>query len=175
MPDSALPVYSVDASALIEMKEVYPGAVFQSMWEFIGKLGDQGRLVVAEQAKSECHDAVFAPWFAAHSEMVYSFSTELGEYVKALHAEIIPAGLPLIDAASTKNQGDPFVVALSLLLEGRDLTNLQTGASSTCRVVTYERNRNPGARLAKIRDVCDYYGIDCLKWPDVFQLESWSC
>ena len=41
------PVYSVDASALIEMKDTYPRKTFGSMWEFIGKLGDQQRLLVA--------------------------------------------------------------------------------------------------------------------------------
>jgi hypothetical protein len=169
------PIYSVDASALIEMKDVYPIGVFPSVWAFVASLGDAGRLLVAEPVRRECQDPVFTPWFAQHPQMVLQFSVELNQYTNALQAQLKAAGLPLVNPQSPKSQNDPFVVAAALLVEKRNLADLRTGSQSACHVITYEKNRGANATFKSIRDVCDYYHIKCLQWPEMLQLESWSC
>jgi len=171
----SLPLYSVDASALIEMKDIYPIHVFRSMWDFVGSTADSGRLVVAEPVGEECKDAVFKPWFASHPKIILRFSEELNNYVNALQTEIQKAALPLVNPSSQKSQNDPFVVAAALMIEARNLADLTTGSRRTCHVITYEKNRGPQAQYKSIRDVCDHYSIRCLNWPEMLQIESWSC
>jgi hypothetical protein len=173
---SSPPLYSVDASALIEMKDVYPYDVllFRPMWDSLGSLADAGRLVVAEPVSRECQDPVFRLWFNAHGEIILAFSPELNDYVNALHCALEKAGLPMVNPTSPKSQNDPFVVASALLLERRVLTDLRTGSERTCHVISYEKNRGPTARYKSIKDVCDYYSIRCLNWPEMLRLESSS-
>jgi hypothetical protein len=80
----------------------------------------------------------------------------------------------LVNTGSTKNQGDPFVVALALMIEGRNVGDLSTGSTRTCHVLSYEVRRRPSAPLAKIADVCDHYGLQCLRWLDLLAMEDWS-
>jgi len=172
--DGIEPIYSVDASALIEMKDTYPYRRFRPMWDFLGGLGDGGRMLVTQPVRDECYDAIFKEWFNTHPGMVVPFSQELNAYVLALQDELDRNGLPLVDPGSTKNQGDPFVIALALMVEGRDVNELRTRSARTCHVVSYERRRKPGARLAKVTDVCDHYGLQCLRWLGVLEVEDWS-
>jgi hypothetical protein len=169
------PVYSVDASALIEMKNVYRFGIvgFRPMWHFIGHLGDEGRVRVVEQARNECHDRVLDDWFALHPAMVMPMSEELNEYVIALNAELEAASLPMVDPESTENRADPFVVALALMIEERPRTNLRGQGQRCCHVISYEGDTMRRG-LARIGRVCREYRLGCLRWPDMLQREGWT-
>lgn len=132
-------------------------------------------MLVAQPARQECKDDVFKNWFAAHAAMIVHFSPELNAYLNALQAELVAARLPLVDPSSDKNRADPFVVALALMVEERDVADLQRGAKRSCYVVAYEGGRKPGAALAKMSDVCKHYGLAYVQWPRLLELESWSC
>jgi len=173
MPGSST-VYSVDASALIQMKEDYWFEVvgFRSLWEFIGSLGDHGRVQVVQAAHDECHDPVLKEWFNRHPGLVHPFTTPLNAYINALNAELKAANLPLVDPASTTNIADPDVVALALMLEERPLGNLTGNESRKSAVVCYEAARREKG-LAKIPLVCRHYRLDCIKWPEMLRREGW--
>ncbi len=168
-------IYSVDASALIEMKEVYRFGVvgFRSLWEFLGGLGEDGRVRVVQAAHDECHDSVLKNWFRQYPGLVVPWSAELNAYVTAMNAELSVAGLCLVNADATTNIADPDVVALALMIEERPLGNLRGPRSAQCHVVCYEaRRREKG--LAKIPLVCDHYGLDCVNWPEMLEREQWQ-
>ncbi len=174
MPNNA-PIYSLDASAVIWMKEQYrfEVAYFQTLWERIGDLGEQGRVRIAEEAKNECHDQVLQDWFDRYPSMVEPFSPEFNTYVNALNAELANVGLPLVDPQSTDSLADPFVVALALKLEQRPIGNLGDPGTHQCHVVSYEAPRRRTGGFARIPLVCQHYGLSCLHWTDLFQLEGW--
>jgi len=174
MPGSPV-IYSVDASALIQMKEDYPPTVlgFRSMWGFVGALGDHGRVQVVEAAHGQCKDQVLQDWFREHPGIVQPFSTELNAYINALNRELTAVDLRLVDPNSTKNTGDPDVIALALMLEGRPLENLNGDRKGESIVVCYEAARREKG-LAKIPLVCRHYGLDCTKWPAMLEREGWA-
>lgn len=170
-----LAAYSVDASALIWMKDEYQHRVpyFRRLWDFLGALGDQGRLGVAEEVRGECHDEVFDDWFDEHPNLVVPWSTKLNGYVNAVNRELAAAGLPLVDGQATTNLGDPFVLALALMVERRPLGNLRGPGARRCHVVSYER-REWEKGLAKIPLVCEHYGLVRMEWADLILAEGWN-
>jgi len=174
MPGRA-PIYSVDASALIQLKEDYPFTVvgFRSMWEFIGGLGDQSRVQVVQAAHEECKDQVLKDWFKEHPGIVRPFSTELNAYINALNRELKAVHLPLVDPDSTTNLADPDVIALALMIEGRPLEDLSGDRNGESVVICYEAARREKG-LAKIPLVCRHYGLDCVKWPAMLEREGWT-
>ena len=107
--------------------------------------------------------------------MVVPFPPQLQEYLIALQAETVRDGRPLVAPSSDQNWADPFVIALALMVEGRDLADLRAGGGGTSYVVAYEGGRKPGAALAKMSDVCKHYGLGYVQWPRLLELESWSC
>ncbi len=174
MPNNA-PIYSLDASAVIWLKEQYRFEVthFQTLWERIGDLGEEGRVRIAEEARNECHDQVLQDWFNRYPNMVEPFSAELNTYVNALNADLASVRLPLVDPQSTDSLADPFVVALALQIEQRPIGNLGVPGNQRCHVVSYEAPRMRARGFARIPLVCQHYGLRCLEWPDLFQIEGW--
>jgi hypothetical protein len=169
------PLYSVDASALIEMEHVYRYAQFRPMWDFVGGLGQQRRLFVAPSVKDECAGSdTFSAWFGEHPSLIWAYSSALGKYLSALMVELTRDHMPLVDPNSTRHQADPQVIALALMLEERDLADLHGGSQRACHVVSYERQRRGATGLAKMRDVCLHYGLGYLEWPAVLEIEGWS-
>ncbi|MHB9134577.1 MAG: DUF4411 family protein [Armatimonadota bacterium] len=166
--------YSVDASALIELDKTYPVTVFRGMWDFLGELANDGRLRVCEQAKAECKDEALIKWFAQHATATVEFNLMMAAYMNTLIPELEQHHLSLTDPQSVKNITDPFVIALALELEERDLAHLPTAIADgpRCHVIAYERRRGKGSKLAGIPNVCDFYGLPCIKWPELLFTEG---
>ncbi len=164
MNNPCVPRYSLDASALIELKDIYPRDItlFQPMWNLLGDLSAEGRVLVAEPARDECKDKVLKELFAAHAEMIIHVVGELNDYVNALSVDLEVKSMRLVDPSSTENRADPFVIALALMAEGRDIKALGAGsATAKCAVIAYEKRR-PTARLSRIPDVCGRYNLECI-------------
>ncbi len=173
MPD-VLPLYSVDASALIEMEQVYRYSQLRPVWDFVGTIGQQGRLCVVQSARDECAGDVFTSWFGQYPSIVAPFSEQLGRYLAALMRELERDHMRLVDPGSPRHQADPQVIALALMLEGRDLANLHDGSQRHCSVVCYERQRRGHTGLARMRDVCNHYNLGYLNWPAFLDAEGFS-
>lgn len=169
------PLYSLDTSALIELKDKYPPEIFESMWDYITNLGHQGRLIVADPVKGECKDEVLTKWFGKCNKIIIPVYGDLNIYMNITISQLQNEGISLFDPNSTKNRVDPFVIAAALMIEKRDISNLRKTTSLTCKVISYEKRANPGARLSKIPDVCDYYNIEHLSWIEMLKNESWRC
>lgn len=106
--------------------------------------------------------------------MVVGFGAYQAHFA-ALMDEATALDLLLINPADpTTNAGDPHLVALALLLDRSESSALrsQAGDDAKCIVVTEEKRRNPGARLARIPDVCDHYGLTCVTWLELLIREG---
>ena len=169
------PLYSVDASAMIQLKDDYPPDVFVSLWDFLGGMADAGRLLACQEIRDECHDQELVEFFRDHPRAVADFG-ELQDHLLALQAEASALGLEMVNPDSPRHQADPFVVALALALDGRDAVRLMVKVSpaATCHVVTYERARGAQARLKAIPDVCAHYRLVVRRWPEVLRAQGYS-
>ena len=168
----AYPCYSVDASAMIWLKDEYPEDVFASLWKFLGNLADEPRLFICEQAADECLDEPLRGFFRAHPQMIVKFA-DMKDYFPVFQKECFEHGMQLADPNSTKHEADPFVVALALVLEQRDPADLckRTSAEAICSVVSYEARS--GHRV-KIPHVCDFYDLPCVHWTELWRREGYK-
>jgi len=162
------PLYSVDASVLIDIKDRYPREVFVSLWSFLEALACDGRFLVQEEADGECHDQVLRDLLDGCPDMVVGFGV-IQDHFKALQADLQQAGLRMVDPGSTRDKADPFVVGLALALDGRAPASIQRrlNPDAKCIVVTHEKRAGAGAQKLKIPDVCKRYGLD---WIDFVEL-----
>jgi hypothetical protein len=175
----AYPCYSVDASAMIQLHHEYPRDIrdFAPLWDFLGGLAEQGRLLICEQARDECEDDVVNLFFEQHPHMVVPAEDTLN-YALRLGSEDQQHGIGLVDPDATEQDADPFVVALALMVEQRDLNDLRRRArpEAVCSVVSYEtrkgRQWRPGGSRAKIPDVCGFYDLACIRWPALLRAEG---
>lgn len=172
MPDKP-DYYSVDASALIEAKDIYPMEIFESFWSFLSSLCLEGRLCIADKVKSECKDEVLVSWIKIHKCSVVPFDSEFEPYFRAIMVEMPVKGLNLVEPGSTKNEGDPHVIATALMKEQRGLDNLSVHQGYTCYVLTYENLIAANSKLIKIPNVCRAYNLTYIKWPEMLRIEEW--
>jgi hypothetical protein len=169
------PMYSVDANALIYLKFQIRRTVFRSAWAFVGQMADAGRLIVCEEAADEVRDSDIQSFIKEHCAMIRRFQHVAHQ--KALVAEAEEHNLRMVDHTSTKNRADEFVIALALMCEGRDLSSLRRAypGGPKCAVLSYESQRKRPANLAKIPDVCGFYGLRYMQWLDMFEDEGFVC
>lgn len=180
--------YSVDTSALIRLKQHYPKdlSYFLPIWDYIGRLSNEGRLFIPEEVKSECEDEVLKNMFKEYSHIIYPTAGDLTDYMIAFQDELDKARLFLVDPESTKNRADPFVVALALTIERRNLKDLKKDAAATCHVISYEtitnflklseKDRNLIKKNTRISipDACSIFNIDHIDWPEFIRRENFS-
>lgn len=137
-------VYCLDTSALVDpWRRYYPIEIFPSIWEHLDRHIAQGRILACAEVQHELEQR----------------DDELLAYAKKKDGLFIPLDMPQqqlvsiimntfpswVNAESTKNTADPFVIALA---KHRGLT-----------VVTYETKAGPGANKVKIPNVCDHFSV----------------
>jgi len=169
------PLYSVDASALIDFKDYYPRDFFPSMWQLVENLAAQNRLFICEQVKVECHDAELRSLVSAYPGMVVDWAS-MEEYFRRFQAEAQHNNILLTPPGSPTDEADPYVVALALMLEQRDLQDLRRRLTpdATCVVVTQEKPAGPGAKRPRIPNVCEFYGLRCIPWLQFLKNEGYA-
>jgi hypothetical protein len=168
------PVYSLDASALIFCDIWYPADVLPVVWRFLHRMAAERRILVAEDVAKECDSAEdLNKLMQAHPDIVIEFG-EFQDHFAQLMREAKGHNLMLVDPRSTKNAGDPHVIALALFLEQRDLRDMPKvqRASARCLVVSHEAPRNPAAALARIPDVAAHYRLQHISLVDMLRAEG---
>lgn len=173
--------YSIDASAMIELDKTYPIDLFPSMWDFLGRLAEEGKLLICTQAAKECKDPAVTHWLAQHPQIVIPFDSHINQYANALHRELAKEHLWLVNPNSDKNQADPFVISLALLLENRDLADLRKQPINGlhCIVIQYEGSQKANQQQkftgrVRIPVVCGTYHLDHFTWVAVLRQEGWK-
>ena len=162
-------IYCMDSSAFIDMEraaEHVPG-----LWEAMGDLADNGRLIMPKVlVEEECIKPWNQAWFDAHQGMVRSFSPELGDAMTQLQSDLSSDGQYMVHPGSTRDRGDPWVVALAMAE-----SKLQTGLFDWAEVVVVAHEKATGARRGKVKipDACIRYGIGCISLRDLLDREGY--
>jgi len=151
-------IYCIDSCSLIgPMNETYPIDVFPGLWEnmssaFAKKIIISSEIVLAELEFQE--DEVFK-WAKARKEHFL----KVDEAVGILSSEISNKYKGLIDPMATRDQADPFLIALAKIKKAK--------------VVTEETWSN-NIRKAKIPNACKGEGIDCVNFIQMVKELGWK-
>lgn len=164
--------YSVDASAMVKLKDMLPEDLFRQAWDEVERLVAAGKWLIFDQVAREIHGEWMRNWFARNPDAVVGFDDNFNSYLNQFMTETDALGLHMVNPDSLKDAGDPFVVALALMLEHRDLSNLSRKTCDTvCCVVSNEARRPNKVNIPR---VCDHYGIACANLFDFMRHHRWQ-
>ena len=137
------------------MRRVYPRDVFPSAWNKLDDLAESEIIAstedVFEEIKSQ--DDEILEWANEFEEIFYPLSEE----IQLSAIKILETHDNLIDLKKKKSGADPFVIATAMV--------------HSCVVVTEEKPSG-GPNKSKIPDVCQHYGIKCIKILDMLRDEG---
>lgn len=153
------PSYSMDTSSLIQLTRAYPQRRFPELWRKILGLSAEFRLFTCEYVLREAKDPQTNAFINDHTTVV-PFA-DFQYHLKSLMSALAAAGLNLTKTDVDRTEADPFVVALGLMLDGRDGNAPGTKVDMTRDgiVVTEESadksHKIPAAcRLLGLRSIC---------------------
>lgn len=164
-------IYCVDMSSLVNVQRTYPLVFLPGLWEQMGRLADEGRLIAPREVFNELErggdDEIFQ-WAKDHKSMFQDPDNDEIEIVKEIVNNSRFSGL--FDITSEKPDADPYVIALAAIRQ-RSGTMFQ----ETWVVVADESRVQPG-RKPRIPDVCSdaHYGLECIRVLDMFIREGWN-
>ena len=150
--------YSADTSFFINgWRKYYPPGNFPSIWEQVEKLIATGsfRATIEVRAELERQDDDVFEWAKNQAGLFLPIDVKIQNKI----SEILTQFPNLAKAGSTRNQADPFVIALAEI--------------NSCAVVS-EENMNQNMNAPKIPFVCQTRSIDCIKFIDVIRREKWK-
>jgi hypothetical protein len=145
-----MPAFCFDTSAFVNpFRRAYPMDLFPSLWTALAERIERGDIVTSDVVRVELEqkDDELLAWFRMRgSQLVVPMDEDQQRYV----TRILAAFPNWMDAKSTKNDADPFVVALAL--------------SRGLGVVSWERVGGPSR--PGIPFVCDRFGVRHLSFFD---------
>lgn len=159
MEDQSKRNYCFDTSAFTDSwRRYYKPNSFRIIWDRIGELIKEGRILVPEEVKKEIgagKDELIT-WFKQYHSNVAPVTAEQ----IAIVSEIVNK-YPLVSQYKKPRayHADPFVVAL--------------GKTTSTTVVTYEK-RNSSNDHPAVPDLCKEYGVECCSLADFFENEGWE-
>ena len=151
--------YVVDASALIDMHDLYPRPIFPGVWEEFGKLARSGRAVAPRQACDEVIGSKFLrDWCKANDGMFVGMDLGIWERAREI-AENHPT---LARPNKLGQQADPFVVAMACAMKSPP-------ARDEPVIITHENSEN-----GKIPSVARSLGVESDRLTGLFAREGWT-
>lgn len=151
--------YSFDTSALIDgIERFYPITNFPALWDRIDDLISEGRFHVSEEAWEEAVsvDSVLKEWCtdstANRDRCIVPTDAAIGTVAGAIASQF-----PQWVRQGTKNQADPFVIAVAEI--------------QSWTVVSGETNGGPGK--PKIPYVCSIRQVRHMRFTNVVVREGW--
>ncbi len=139
--------YIIDTSSLIDAAKNYDMKknTFAPVWETIEFMISNQELMTSSEIAEELLDDDLKKWAKQQKGFLVPISKEIQELV----TEILKRYPTLIALRSKSNSnGDPFLIATALHLEG-------------C-VVTNEKSNGKNPQTYKIPDVCREYKLECI-------------
>jgi hypothetical protein len=158
-------VYCIDTSALLDVRRLYPGDVFD-IWDGLSGLVEEARLIapaeVYEELKDGTPDDEVLGWARRHTEL---FAEVDGSTVKRILDRFPQAAAPSSDGPNA----DVHVVALALAgpLETRDTLM----APSLPLTVIQHESKKTGR--ADIPSMCDSFAVPRIDLVALYRRERW--
>ncbi len=154
-------IYVFDTSSFVVLKNYYPNT-FPTLWEQLNDLVDTGNIISVREVRTELGNRsdsdVVDQWANNHKSIFLTPSPAEMQFVQQIFAiqhfqaligrQAILKGTPI---------ADPFVIAAAAIQVGT--------------VVTEEKFK-PNA--AKIPNVCQHFGINCINLEEFMSQENWS-
>ncbi len=166
-------IYCIDSSALIDLAQVYPKAVFRTLWQNLSALVNARRLIAPREVQKEIEQKRddLASWIKKNRKrMIVGLTSEQIEIVGQVSRQFPE----LIDSSKQIPDADPFVIALTISKnrEQRELFDTKKYV-----VLTSEKwSDNPNK--PKIPNVCKHYKVGCIfgsrALTDFFRKEGWT-
>lgn len=129
MSDALLPAYSVDASSWIELDKSYNVEFFPTLWDRLSDLAAEQRLLTSETVRDEIDDEWLRRWIVKTPGLVRRL-----DHVQQAHVRtILNTHADLVDPTKTRQDADPFVIALALAEAGS-----LAGSGRACHVIANE-------------------------------------
>ena len=149
-------VYCIDTSALMAgYKRLYPRHVFAGLWNRMGELIQQGRLIAPEEVFKELEgqDDDLTAWIKKNRSMFVAPDY----YQTGVISQIAVDFPPLVRTGVSANRADPWVVAVA--------------KTRGCIVVSEEKRgsiENP-----KIPQICRRYRVTHVPFLHIAMAEGW--
>lgn len=162
-------IYCIDTSSLVDLNRRYPQDIFPGVWDRLSALAGIGRLVAPREVLRELAkgDDELIPWAREHSVMF----RDPDEPQLAAVRNILERFPDFIDPDKENPEADPFVVALAAVGNASQSVSM---LPQTWVVVAEESRRRTPDQRPRIPDVCDTYGISCIRIFDVMRTEGWA-
>lgn len=161
-------IYSIDSSALIDIKWYYPRAVIPDLWVELESLFKSGRIFSHEMVYDE-----IVPKSGSKDEIAALISKYKGSFVPIsnrqgqLALQILQQFPRLIDVQAKRDEADPWLIAL--VLERMESEGL-FGTKSDYVVVSAESER----KAYKIPAVCKHFHVRHMNLFEFFADNGWQ-
>jgi hypothetical protein len=159
------PRFVLDASALIDMEQLWSGPVFAPIWDTLGKLGDEGVLLAPRPVLKEVESkgaTTATVWMRAHRPMIVTLDRPIWDAAREIANH--PEQRGLVDL-SRRWSADVFVVALALSLQRSEAGGF---FGRETYVVAHEA-RQGRRRDIRIPDACAQVGVPCIRAPELLE------
>ena len=154
MVNDSLPKYIIDTSAILSQKDDEPHrrSINKTLWNYIDKLIEQGRIVTCSEIIEEVNDADLKSWFLSLHGEILPIDDDIQENVKT----VVTTNPQLVDFKQIKSSGDAFLIA----------TAMKYGLT----IITEENKRGE----KKIPFVCRRLKVPCVDILALCEQEGWS-
>jgi hypothetical protein len=154
-------MYVFDTSPLSALFKNYYRRRFPTLWNRFDGLVAEGLILSTREVRRECMDGpveVLRDWADGIDGFFHTPGASEGAFVGQIYS--IPHFQQNIEQRKLLKGGrnaDPFVIAKA--------------ATDGCRVVTLEEFKPNGA---KIPNICQHFGIECLSLEEFMEREGWE-
>lgn len=131
------------------MQRQHPSDIFGSLWSKVDSFIENGIVISSEEVYDEIHvgDDDLVSWAKNRKDKFLKSDHNIQQLVR----EILQKQPSLVTGSKKINGADPFVIALAKI--------------KNCKLVSDERRSGVGQPI-KIPNVCEEYGVECIRFID---------
>jgi hypothetical protein len=156
-PDTK-PVYCIDSSTLMNFEDKFPEDIFVGLWDDLGELIDEGRLVSHREVFDEIQQGsgFLVDWAKQHRQIFVDHTAEQA----ALIGDIVDQFPALSGANKTSPyEADPWLIAQSICQD---------------KALTVVTDESPKPQKRRIPMACDAFGVPWMNGYQLLRAEKWQ-
>jgi hypothetical protein len=153
--------YVFDTSPLSVLFKNFSRRTFRSLWEHFDELVDAGKIVSTREARREIEDGApdnLVEWAKQHNGLFSTPTAQEGAFVAKIYSVThFQQNIEQRKLLKGGKNADPFIIARAAVGGGI--------------VVTMEQLK---PKAAKIPNICQHFGIQCLTLDEFMEAEGWE-